>query len=38
MALQPTDILFLAIVIWIAVHLLDDDQGGGTRKFVFPTK
>jgi hypothetical protein len=31
MGLEPTDILFIAMVIWIAVKIIDGDSGGGRR-------
>lgn len=32
MDLQPSDVLFIAIVIWIAITLMNSDGGGGFRK------
>jgi hypothetical protein len=32
MDLQPSDILFIAIVLWIAIVLINGDPGGGFRK------
>ncbi len=34
MDLQPSDILFIAIVIWIAILLINGDPGGGHRSRV----
>jgi hypothetical protein len=31
MDFQPSDILFIAIVIWIAIVLINGDWGGGHR-------
>jgi hypothetical protein len=31
MGLQPSDVLFFAIVIWIALEIIDGDWGGGKR-------
>jgi hypothetical protein len=31
MGLQPTDVLFIAIVVWIAIQIIDGDWGGGRR-------
>jgi hypothetical protein len=31
MTLQPSDVLFIAIVIWIAVTIIDSDSGGGRK-------
>jgi hypothetical protein len=33
MDLQPSDIIFIAIVLWIAI-VIDSDRGGGFRKRV----
>jgi hypothetical protein len=31
MGLNPGDVLFIAIVIWIAIQIIDGDSGGGRR-------
>jgi hypothetical protein len=31
MDLQPSDVLFIAIVIWLAIMLINGDPGGGHR-------
>jgi hypothetical protein len=33
MDLQPSDIIFIAIVLWLAI-VIDSDSGGGFRKRV----
>jgi hypothetical protein len=33
MALEPSDVLFIVIVIWIALEIINGDWGGG-----FPTR
>lgn len=33
MDLQPSDIIFIAIVLWLAI-VIDSDHGGGFRKRV----
>jgi hypothetical protein len=33
MDLQPSDIIFIAIVLWLAI-VIDSDRGGGFRKRV----
>ena len=34
MQFEPSDILFIAIVIWIAIVLINGDWGGGHRSRV----
>jgi hypothetical protein len=34
MNLEPTDVIFIAIVIWIAIELIDGNWGGGKRSRV----
>jgi hypothetical protein len=34
MGLQPSDVLFIAIVIWIAFEIINGDWGGGKRSRV----
>ena len=34
MALEPSDVVFIAIVIWLAIILMGGDSGGGRRKRV----
>jgi hypothetical protein len=34
MGLEPSDVLFIAIVIWIAIQILND--GGGGRRSRLP--
>jgi hypothetical protein len=36
MTLQPSDVLFIAMVLWLAI-LIDSDRGGGFRRRV-PTR
>ncbi len=31
MQFDPSDVLFIAIVIWIAVQIINGDWGGGRR-------
>jgi hypothetical protein len=31
MGLQPSDVLFIAIVVWIAIQIINGDWGGGRR-------
>jgi hypothetical protein len=31
MGLNPGDVLFIAIVIWIAIQIINDDSDGGRR-------
>lgn len=31
MGLQPSDLLFIAIVVWIAIQIINGDWGGGRR-------
>jgi len=31
MGLEPSDVLFIAIIIWIVLEIIDDDWGGGHR-------
>jgi len=31
MGLQPSDVVFIAIVIWIAIEIINGDGGGGWR-------
>jgi hypothetical protein len=31
MGLEPSDVLFIAIVIWLALEIIDGDWGGGRR-------
>jgi hypothetical protein len=31
MGLEPSDVLFIAVVIWIAVQIINGDSGGGRR-------
>jgi hypothetical protein len=31
MALEPSDILFIAIVIWLILEIINGDWGGGHR-------
>ena len=31
MGLQPSDVLFLAIVVWLAIEIINGDWGGGLR-------
>jgi hypothetical protein len=34
MGLEPSDVLFIAIVIWLAIEIINGDWGGGFRKRV----
>ena len=36
MGLEPSDILFIAIVIWLAIEIINGDWGGGRRARAFP--
>jgi hypothetical protein len=31
MGLQPSDVLFIAVVIWLAFEIINGDGGGGRR-------
>jgi hypothetical protein len=31
LTLEPSDVIFIALVIWIAIELIDGDWGGGKR-------
>jgi hypothetical protein len=32
MALEPSDVLFIVMVIWLALEIIKGDGGGGHRK------
>lgn len=32
MGIQPSDVLFIAIVIWLAIEIINDGGGGGRRR------
>jgi hypothetical protein len=34
MDISPSDLLFLVMVIWLAIQLIDGDWGGGLRSRV----
>jgi len=34
MALEPSDFLFIAVVIWLAFEIINSDWGGGKRSRV----
>jgi hypothetical protein len=34
MGLEPSDVLFIAIVIWLAIEIINGDWGGGKRSRV----
>jgi hypothetical protein len=34
MALEPSDFIFIAVVIWLALEIINGDSGGGKRSRV----
>ena len=34
MGLEPSDIVFIAIVIWLAIEIINGNSGGGKRSRV----
>jgi hypothetical protein len=34
MGLEPSDVVFIAIVIWLAIEILNGNSGGGKRSRV----
>ncbi len=34
MQLEPSDVVFIAIVIWLAIEIINGDWGGGFRNRV----
>jgi hypothetical protein len=31
MGIEPSDVLFIAIVVWLAIQIINGDSGGGRR-------
>jgi len=38
MGLEPSDVLFLLIVIWLAIQITDGGSGGGRRRSRAPVQ
>jgi len=38
MGLEPSDVLFIVIVIWLAIQITDGGSGGGRRRARVPAQ